>query len=249
MSEENELEIFNRKINLGTIYTADWVEPVVPTYWDRLPFEKFANNWEKIISSYTLEGNMIYILRAKVENTCKKLLMMWYGGYYSIESEKDVSIEWGRNNPILMHDYEIRLLYHLESMILLGRSVLDISTNIISQLVLNRDIDSFHDLYDNITNNSDLNLESLNDVLSCDKEICWQKIVCGLRGHSVRDKVAHQTIIGISYLETKPNSDKEYCHVIIDEQTILLKKFVNEVCNGISSFCLVVEDIILNEIE
>lgn len=70
-----------------------------------------------------------------------------------------------------------------------------------------------------------------------------------LYGRSLRDKIAHQTIIKLEYQEINETSDKVYCHINFNDNVIPLNNFVKNVCDGIINFCLFTEDLILNKFE
>ena len=231
--------------NLFLIYHGSWDESIVPSSWERLPFEKIEENFDKIIVSKQLDIKEVGLLKSKVEDTCKKLLMSWYGGYQAIEEEREFMTTQSRYGPALIWDSEIKVYYHLESMILLGRSALDLAAYIFSKLILGQRIDSFNQLRKKLLKNSDPTFNPLKQLIDSQKSINWVDLVSGTKSRSLRDKIAHQSTIHIEYNETNPNSDKEYCHVEIDGDIMPLEEFIEELRGGIKDFCLIMEDVIL----
>lgn len=114
--------------------------------WSRLPFLEFAANYNELIDSFGLE-NKRNIIANKVENTCKKILMAWYGGQKAIKRESEFIDFYNRYCPIMFGNYEVEFLYNIESMILLARSALDLSSYVFSKFLLDekKDIDSFNE--------------------------------------------------------------------------------------------------------
>lgn len=240
----------NNTIDLGMIYDHHWNNPIVPPNWERLPFINFETHYDDIIKNFQLDGDEIGIISAKIENTCKKILMMWHGGQLTLEYENEFMSTQNGYMPALIWDSEIRILYHLEAMILFGRSALDIFTYVLTRLFLNSRIDSFNSFRKTLITDIEPKLLPLKDIILSNQsdETSWLNIVCSHEQlRSVRDKIAHQTIARIKYYPTDPKSDKEYCHVEINGKAILLDNFINEVCEGVFQFCISAEDIIINE--
>lgn len=237
-------------INLNLIYDQYWDSPIVPPGWVRLPFKNFETHYEDIIKKFQLTDNQICIISAKIENTCKKILMMYYGSQLALECEKDFMSTQNRYMPALIWDYEVKILYHLEAMILFGRSALDISSYVFARLLLDYRTDSFNGFRKRINRNLESKLLPLKEIISSNQSdvTSWLNIVCSNeQSRSIRDKIAHQTIAQIDYLPTGPESEKEYCHVEINGKAIPLENFINEVCEGIFQFCISAEDIIIDE--
>ena len=238
------------KINLGLIYDYHWSSPIVPPDWERLPFENFATRYDDIIQHFQLDDDKISQISAKIENTCRKILMMHHGGQQALEYENEFMSTQNRSMPALIWDSEIRISYHLEAMILFGRSALDIFTYVLTELFLNSRTDSFNSFRKTLITDIEPKLLPLRDIILSKQsdETSWLNIVCSNeQSRSVRDKIAHQTIVRIEYYPTDSKSDKEYCHVEINGKAILLDDFINKVCEGVFQFCISAEDIIINE--
>ena len=237
-------------IDLYSIYGHHWDSPIVPPNWERLPFENFATRYDDIIQHFQLDDDEIGLISAKIENTCRKILMMHHGGQQTLEHEYEFMSTQDRSMPALIWDSEIRILYHLEAMILFGRSALDIFTYVLTRLLFNSRMDSFNNFRKNLITDIEPKLLPLRDIILSNQsdETSWLNIVCSNgQSRSVRDKIAHQTIVRIEYYPTDSKSDKEYCHVEINGKAILLDDFINEVCEGVFQFCISAEDIIINE--
>ncbi len=239
--------VINKHIYLNLVYGSD---TPFRSAWSRLPFEKFPTHFDEIIQLFHLDSTQIDTMGAKVENACKKILMMWYAGQKTMDWENEFMSTQNRHFPTLIWDDEIEFLYHLEAMILFGRSALDISAYIFAKFLLNSRMDSFNHFRKALMNVSDPKVAPLKKILLCKQanKTSWLNILCGSkRGRSVRDKIAHQTIARIEYLETSSNSEKEYCHVVIYDKTVPLEEFIDELCKGVIHFCISAEDIIMDK--
>lgn len=140
---------------------------------------------------------------------------------------------------MLIWDDEIELLYHLEAMILFGRSALDIVAYVFSTFLLGKRTDSFNKLCQSLMKASNSSLLELKEAIKSKEsvEASWLNILRGgEKGRSVRDKIAHQTIANIEYREVKPTSEKEYCHVVVKDKAIPLERFIEEVTEGVIDF-------------
>ncbi|HJH31038.1 MAG TPA: hypothetical protein C5S50_02360 [Methanosarcinaceae archaeon] len=237
-------------INLDMIYDYHWNSPIVPSDWERLPFKNFATRYDDIIQHFQLGDDEICQISAKIENTCRKILMMYHGGQQTLEYEYEFMSTQNRRMPILIWDSEIRLLYHLEAMILFGRSALDIFTYVLTRLLLNSRMDSFNSFRKTLLTDIEPKLLPLKEIILSNQsdETSWLNIVCSNEQlRSVRDTITHQTTARIEYYTTDSKSDREYCHVEINGKAILLDNFINEICEGVFQFCISAEDIIINE--
>ncbi len=238
----------NEHIHLEFVYGFD--DAPLRSIWPRLPFEEFSTFFDRIIQLLHLDKTQIDIMGAKVENACKKILMMWTAGQKTIDWESEFMSTQNRECPALIWEDEIEFLYHLEAMILFGRSVLDLSAYIFARFLLGSRMDSFNKFRKAVIKAPDAKVTPLKDILLAEQvnETSWLNILCGIqRGHSVRDKIAHQTIARIAYLPTSSNSEKEYCHVVIYGNPMPLEQFVGELCGGVIRFCMDAEDMILDK--
>jgi hypothetical protein len=80
-----------------------------------------------------------------------------------------------------------------------------------------------------------------------DEKSNWIYVLSSLNGRSLRDQIAHQTIIKLDYQEISKNSDKVYCHINLNGKLVLLNEFVENVCSGVINFCLFTEDLIIKK--
>lgn len=215
----------------------------------RKPFEKLASCFNELIDEFSFEKTHVDILASKIENACRKILMMSKASKKAIDCEAEIMVGQYRGTPVLMWDDEIELLYHLEAMILFGRSALDISAYVFSSFLLRKRTDSFNKFCKSLKKASDSNLSDLKEEIESKEsvETSWLNILrSSEKGRSVRDKVAHQTIAKIEYRKVRPTSEKEYCHVVVKDKAIPLERFVEEVTESVTDFCLLAEDIILS---
>lgn len=237
-------------LNLDMIYDHYWDSPIVPPDLDRLPFINFETHYGDIIRKFQLTGGDTKSISTKIENMCKKILMMYCGGRLALECEKEFMSTQNRCMPALIWDYEVKILYHLEAMILFGRSSLDISTYVFAKLLLKSRKDSFNDFRKSLIRDSESKLLPLKEIISSNQSdvTSWLNIVCSNgESRSERDKIAHQAIIKIRYLPVAPESERVYCHVCINGKAIPLENFIKEVCAGVSHFCMSAEDIIIDQ--
>ena len=237
-------------LNLDMIYDHYWDSPIVPPDLDRLPFINFETHYGDIIQKFQLTSNDIKDISTKIENSCKKILMMYYGGQLALECENEFMSTQNRCMPALIWDYEVKMLYHLEAMILFGRSSLDISTYVFAKLLLKSRKDSFNEFRKSLIRDSESKLLPLKEIISSNQSdvTSWLNIVCSNgESRSVRDKIAHQNIVEIEYLPAYPESEREYCHVCINGKAIQLENFITEVCAGVTHFCMSAEDIIIDQ--
>jgi len=158
--------------------------------------------------------------------------------------------------PALIWEEEIELLYHLEAMILFARSALDLGAYVFSSFlpssISQPSVDSFNEFSKRILKTVDDSISELRDALREleDDDESWYRLLCGTsKGRSLRDKIAHQTIVHIDYRPIRPNSDKEVCHVIMGSywHAVSLPDFVDRLCSGVVGFCLTAEDLIARQ--
>lgn len=215
----------------------------------RKPFEEFVSRFDELISEFSFDESHLDILARKIENTCRKIVMMSKAGAKTINCEKEIMLGQDRELPTLIWDDEIELLYHLEAMILFGRSALDIAAYVFSTFLLKKRTDSYNKFCQSIKNTSDLKLLALREIINSKESIdtSWLNILRGsAKGRSLRDKIAHQTVVKIEYEKIKSNDEDLYCHVVTKGKAIPLEEFVKEVIEGVIDFCLMAEDIVLS---
>jgi len=242
-----------KKLDLDLIYKPDSFtridHDITPLFLrSRLPFRNMETHFERLINKYSITSENINIIARKIENTCRKLLMMSKAGKKAIVTENEIMVGQYRGSPVLIWNDEIELLYHLEAMILFGRSALDLSAGVFSKFLLDKKMDSFRDFYKALIKSANSELLTLKETLKSlsSDEPNWLNLLCSIDGRSVRDKIAHQTIIKIEYREVKETSEKEYCHIIVKGNAIPLNRFIEEVTSGVIDLCIQIEDLILS---
>jgi len=249
------MEGYERRIDLESIYNPDTFsttrDPECGPLFNRTrkPFQRLASDFNAKIDKGTLALDELYrnIMINKIENTCRKILMMSKAGKRAIDCEREIMIGQDREFPALMWDDEIELLYHIEAMILFGRSALDVAAFVFSVFLIERRTDSFHKLCKLLKKASDPNLLNLQKRIITAESVktSWLNILRSHeKGRSVRDKIAHQTTIRIEYERIRPDWEDLFCHVAVEGQRIFLEKFVDEVNNGVIDFCILAEDLI-----
>ncbi len=228
----------------------------IACHYGREPGRALESRLEAIYAAVASSEQQRGIVHAKIPNYCKKLYMMHLAGKKTLEREEQFIVTQFRESPALIWEDEIEILYHLESMIVLGRSALDIAAYIFGIVLLSplgkTRVDSFHNFAKRLLTQSDASLTKLRGILECadQDEQSWYRILVGtMKGRSLRDQIIHQTIVGIDYFETSPNSEREYCHVVIGRNPILTKvplaEFVNGLRRGVINFILRAEDAIV----
>jgi len=217
----------------------------------RKPFQKLASDFDELVckSASALDKVHRNVLINKIKNTCRKILMMSKAGANAIDCEEEIMLGQDREFPALIWDDEIELLYHIEAMILFGRSALDVAAYVFSTFLLKRRTDSFHEFCKLLMKASDSNLLGLQKAIASKESIktSWLNVLrSGDKRRSVRDKIAHQTIVRIEYSRIKPDWEDLFCHVAIEDEELPLEKFVDEVNDGVIDFCILAEDVILS---
>lgn len=221
--------------------------------YGREPGREISNWFVDLIEQNQIDNVKEELLQSKIENYARKLCMMDYAGIQAIGAESDFISTQNREFPCLIWEDEIKILYHLESMIMFGRSALDIAAYLFSSFLIKPygevRFDSFNKLSKHISRSDDeslFELKKLFEDLGQD-EFNAYRLLCGSeRGRSLRDSIAHQTIIRVDYLEIKENSGKEYCHIIINKLPIPLEKFIDNICLDVIHIFFIIEDLIID---
>lgn len=228
----------------------------IGAFYGREPGRALEPGIESIMQKAGVAADRQQIVTTKLYNYCRKLYMMHAAGRKTIQAEASFILGQNREFPALIWEEEIELLYHLEAMILFARSALDLGacvfSSFLSSSISQPSVDSFNDFSKRILKTADDSISELRDALREleDDEDSWYRLLCGTsKGRSLRDKIAHQTIVHIDYRPIRPNSDKEFCHVIMDNywHAVPLPDFVDRLCSGVVGFCLIAEDLIVRQ--
>lgn len=141
------------------------------------------------------------------------------------------------NFPALFGTDRTKILFYIESTVLLARNVLDVAATFFARLLLNRRTDSFNDLSKRLLKEKQQEYMPLQQYFNAagDNPTHTYRLLCGVtRGRSLRDIIIHQTNIRIEYLEYRENSEKEKLFVIIkDTPPIEFDDFLTGLCAGV----------------
>ncbi len=217
---------------------------------ETLPFFQMEKSLMDISKSFKLENINSIIIIDKIENSRRKILMFYKAIINTLNEEEIARIEVGNQWDPLIGIYENNVLYNLEAMILFARSFLDISTYIFSTLLINKRVDSFRKFCLKILNSDDSALSSLKIMIlnELNSGESWITTLASIETRSLRDKIAHQTVIKLRYYPINEISDKEYCYVVYDDFQIPLERFIEKVFNGLNNFIHACEDLIFKKI-
>ncbi len=215
--------------------------PVLPGF----AIGKVINNAEKI------DGANVDYLEIKLFQCCRKLCFMWHAGDAALSAERDFYSRTIKDAPSLFGEDAIKVQYHLEAMVLFGRSSLDIASNLFGWTLpdpfIRKRYDSFNDLVKAIQKGDSLDSIATYFKDLRDNKFSWLSFVADIeRGRSLRDKIAHQTEFPIEYMELNPPSEKESPVVRIGKDSsdfLPLEDFVEELRKGVVSGFLTLEDL------
>lgn len=201
--------------------------------------------YDAIEDYFGVSDDVFLILKSKLEQSCRKLCMMWHAGRQALEAENEFYGTTIKEAPALFGESAVNIYYHLEAMVLFARSSMDIASTIFGWTLPDpfpkRRYDSFNKIIKEIDKepNSEL-YEYIHNLRETDTS--WLSIIAGKeRGRSLRDKLAHQTEFPIDYTELNPNSEKRYAVVKISEDLIPLQTFIDTLCLGVISGYLEIE--------
>lgn len=178
-----------------------------------------------------------YYLRDKIVVCHQKLNMMQYARKNAIEYRQEFETTQNMNFPALFGTDKTKILFYIESTVLLARNALDVAATFFAKLLLNRRIDSFNDLSKRLVNETQQKYMPLQRYFNSvgDNPIHAYRLLCGVtKGRALRDIIIHQTNIWIEYLEYRENSEKEKLFVIIrDTPPIEFDEFLTNLCSGV----------------
>ncbi|KKN09838.1 hypothetical protein LCGC14_1042610 [marine sediment metagenome] len=214
-----------------------------------LPFSRIYYYLNKIAEIKNMDVSTKGNIYLKIENASRRLLMMLIAKKKAKDSEFPARLNIGQIFDPLIGLYEIEALYHIEAMILFARTILDIFTYVSAYFLINLRIDSFTKFCKKVISSHDINLEPLKtkiEFIIYDKN-SWIHVLSSISKRSLRDKIAHQTVIKLEYKETSETSDIVYCYINFNNKLIPLDKFLDGLCNGVIDFCLFIEQLIINK--
>jgi hypothetical protein len=163
--------------------------------------------------------------------------MMWEAGDRAEAAEKGFWLHTVREAPALFGAEAISVHYDLEAFVLFARSALDVAATVFGYMLPSpferKRFDSFNRMLKDIERFGPADLQSYFDPLR--KSVSsWVSVLSGLeRGHSLRDKISHQTEFPLQYAELSAASEKEYAIVVLDDETaVALPQFIDSVRSG-----------------
>lgn len=225
------------------------LEKTILNKYGREPGRKINSYITKLFDNNCISEDDARRLCNKVDNYCKKLTMVHYASIQARAELREFESTENMEFPCLIWEYETKVLYHLEAMILLARSALDLAAYVCSNLLINKRNDSFNSFIRTIDkiNSSTKQAEAIKNYFNTlnNSEFSAFRLLCGAeKGRALRDIVVHQTTLNIEYLETKPNSEKESCHIIVNKTAIPFEIFIDMICRGVMDIIFFLEDII-----
>ena len=216
---------------------------------ERLPFSRINYYLNEIADKENMDVFTKGNLYSKIENASRRLLMMLIAKKRAKDSEFSARLDIGQIWAPLIGLYEIEALYHIEAMILFARSILDIFSYVSAYFLFNLRIDSFTKFCKKVIDSHNINLEPLKTKIESiiyDNNN-WIHALSSISKRSLRDKIAHQTIVKLKYKETSKTSDTVYCYINFNDNLIPLDQFLDRLCNGVIDYCLFIEDLIINK--
>jgi hypothetical protein len=158
----------------------------------KIPGIKFEN----ILFNDTSEESQYQY--SKLIQSCRKLCMMWHAGEEARKAERKFYSSTIQDAPALFGEHAIKVNYHLEALVLIARSSMDVASGIFGQRLPDpfkiKRYDSFNRLLKDLLKTGEPHelcryFEELRDDPKS-----WVSIISGAeKGRSLRDKVAHQT--------------------------------------------------------
>jgi hypothetical protein len=208
---------------------------------------------DKIEENFEISDETFYALRAKLEQSSRKICMMWHAAEEAIKAESEFYSKTIKDAPALFGEDAIKIHFYLEAMVLFARSAMDIASTAFGWTLPNpfprKRYDSFNKLVKEVVKVPSLRLSSFLQKLR-EEETSWLSIIAGTeRGRSLRDKLAHQTEFPIEYIELTPNSEKRRAVVEIGKNMVPLEDFINSLCVGVVSGFLEIEKYSIKHIE
>ncbi len=156
----------------------------------------------------------------KIEQSIRKMLMMWVAGDKALEAERELYATTIQDAPALLGRHAVEVQYHCEAMIFFARSALDLSAYAFAKLLppplaLKR-TDSFNDLLKAIVASEEHPaLVELVEGWRSD-EPGWLPLVADVeKGRSLRDQLAHQMGFPLGYQDISLETEKRSAVVVI----------------------------------
>ena len=185
----------------------------------------------------------------KIEQSIRKMLMMWTAGDNALEAEREFYSTTIQDAPALIGRHATEVQYHCEALIFFARSALDIASYAFGKLlpppIAAKRTDSFNDLLKAISKRGEVDaLTTLVEDWRA-SEPQWLPLVADFeKGRSLRDKLAHQTGFPLDYHELSLTSEKRSAVVVLnDSEAIPLKVLVETLRTGVVAAFLSLESV------
>lgn len=163
--------------------------------------------------------------------------MMQYARKNAIECRQEFETTQNMDFPALFGTDKTKILFYIESTVLLARNMLDVTATFFAKLLFEHRMDSFNDLSKRLVNETQQKYMTLQQYFNfvSDNPILAYRLLCGVtKGRALRDIIIHQANICIQYLEYRENSEKERLFVIIkDTPPIEFDEFLTNLCNDV----------------
>jgi hypothetical protein len=168
----------------------------------------------------TLEPDDWHRSARRVEQSIRKMLMMWTAGDKMVEAEREFYRTTIQEVPALVGVHSIEVQYHFKAMIFFARSALDLIAYVFAKLLpppLNQKrTDSFNDLLRaSVASDQHHALAELVEGWRT-AEAGWLPLVADVeKGRSLRDRLAHQISFPLRYQEISLTTEKRSAVVAI----------------------------------
>lgn len=196
------------------------------------------------------------VVRAKIPQFCRRLVMMHLAGEKALRRESKFVARLNHDSPALAPDTETEILYHLEAMVLFSRTALDSMAYIYTLLQPSRPGAArplrFTDLSRRLIRSRDDFLLPVREALvrSRNSDLDWFRMVWGSEvGSAMKNRLPFQRISRIDYGRNEcgcvgPLHERECCHVVLKTVTdgrplftrMTLARFVHGLRDGVMHF-------------
>lgn len=175
----------------------------------------------------------------KIEQSIRKMLMMWTAGEKALEAEKDFYSTTIQDAPVLVGRHAVEVQYHCEAMIFFARSALDLAAYAFGKLLppplAVKRTDSFNDLLKAIVTNSEsCRLVELVESWRA-AEPAWLPLIADVqKGRSLRDQLAHQMGFPLDYRDISLTTERRSAVVVLNNnEAIPLRELIETLRLGV----------------
>jgi hypothetical protein len=175
----------------------------------------------------------------KIEQSVRKMLMMWVAGDKALKAEREFYATTIQDAPALLGRNAVEVQYHCEAMIFFARSALDLAAYAFAKLLppplAVKRTDSFNDLLKAIvaSEKHPALVELVEGWRSA--EPGWLSLVAEVeKGRSLRDQLAHQMGFPLDYQDISLETEKRSAVVVIgSDAPIPLGAFIETLRAGV----------------